>query len=193
MKKGDDTKSNILASGLEAASQYGLENVTIGSLAKTMNMSKSGLFGHFQSKENLQVQIINYAVEHFTESVVVPTLKVKRGIARIRTMVENWIEWGSGATGGCIFVLASNEFSNRPGPVREVLLDHQKLWLEGLEKLAESAIKCGDFRSDIDVNQFAFDLYSLLLGFHYYHRTMRDKNIGKKQERALKQLINNYT
>lgn len=192
MKKGDDTKSNILASGLEAASQYGLENVTIGSLAKTMNMSKSGLFGHFQSKENLQIQIINYAVEHFKESVVVSSLKVSRGISRIKAMVKNWIDWGNGSTGGCIFVLASNEFSNRPGPVREALLDHQKLWLEGLEKLAASAIKCGDFRSDIDVNQFAFELYSLLLGFHYYYRMMQDAGIKKKQERALTQLINNY-
>lgn len=193
MQKGADTRNSILAKGLEMASQYGLENVTIGSLAKTMCMSKSGIFGHFQSKENLQIQIINFAVEHFTESVIVPSLKVTRGIPRIKAMVDNWISWGTGSAGGCIFVLASNEFSNRPGAVREVLLVHQKAWLEGLAKLADSAKKADDFRQDVDISQFAFELYSLMLGFHYYHRMMKDTDIQKKQDRALTQLINNYT
>lgn len=193
MNKGIDTKNNILTTGLEMASQYGLEDVTIGSLAKTMQMSKSGIFGHFQSKENLQVLIINHAVKDFSDKVVVPSLKVKRGIPRIKVMVENWIKWGNGLTGGCIFVSASNEFSDRPGPVREVLLIHQKSWLDSLAKLADSAIKGGDFRSDIDIDQFAFDLYSLLLGFHYYHRMLKDSNTRIKQEKALDQLIKNYS
>lgn len=193
MKKGDDTKNNILTIGLEMASRYGLEDVTIGSLAKTMQMSKSGIFGHFQSKENLQVLIINHAVEDFTENVIVPSLKVERGIPRIKVMVENWIKWGNGLTGGCIFVSANNEFSDRPGLVRDVLLSHQKSWLDSLAKLADSAINAGDFRPDIDINQFAFELYSLLLGFHYYHRMLKDTNTRDKQEKALDQLIKNYS
>lgn len=193
MNKGGETKNNILTIGLEMASQYGLEDVTIGSLAKNMNMSKSGIFGHFQSKENLQVLIINHAVKDFTENVVVPSLKVERGIPRIKVMVEKWINWGNGLKGGCIFVSAGNEFSDRRGPVRDVLLNHQKSWLASLARLADSAIKAGDFRTDIDINQFAFDLYSLLLGFHYYHRMMKDTNTRKKQEKALDQLIKNYS
>ena len=76
MSKGQDTRVNILSAGLEMASQYGLEDVTIGSLAKTMDMSKSGIFGHFQSKENLQILIIQYAVDQFKEEVLLPALKI---------------------------------------------------------------------------------------------------------------------
>jgi len=193
MKKGDDTRNSILSVGLEMASQYGLEDVTIGNLAKTMDMSKSGIFGHFQSKENLQILIINFAVHQFTQSVVIPSLKVERGIPRIRAMVDRWIKWGNDLGGGCIFVSASNEFSDRPGPVRDALLAYQKIWLESLAKLAESAIKSGDFRADIDAHQFAFELYSLLLGFHHYHRMLRDEKIQEKEERALEKLINSFT
>lgn len=193
MKKGDDTRISILSAGLEMASQYGLEDVTIGGLAKEMNMSKSGIFGHFQSKENLQILILNYAVEQFTQSVVLPTLKVRGGIPRIKTMVNRWINWGNGLGGGCIFVSTSNEFSERSGPVRDALVTSQLSWLESLGRLAESAIKAGDFRSDIDPQQFAFELYSLLLGFHHYHRLLRDQKIQEKEEKALEKLINSFT
>lgn len=193
MKKGDDTKSNILTTGLEMASQFGLEGVTIGTLAKTMHMSKSGIFGHFQSKENLQVLIINYAVEHFMENVVIPSLKVPRGIRRIKSMVSNWINWGNEFAGGCIFVTAGIEFTDRPGPVQDVLVNHQKSWLGSLAKLAKSAIKAGDFRPDIDTHQFAFELYSLLLGFHYYYQMLKDTNTKDREQKALDQLIKNYS
>lgn len=175
------------------ASQYGLEDVTIGDLAKEMGMSKSGIFGHFHSKENLQILILNYAVAQFTETVVLPTLKVDRGITRIKTMVNRWINWGNGLGGGCIFITTSNEFSERPGPVRDALVASQKAWLESLGKLAESAIKAGDFRKDIDPQQFAFELYSLLLGFHHYHRLLRDQGIKEKEEKALEKLILSFT
>ena len=193
MSKGEDTRNSILSAGLEMASQYGLEDVTIGSLAKEMDMSKSGIFGHFQSKENLQLQILDYAVRQFTKTVILPTLKVKRGIPRIKTMVERWINWGNGLGGGCIFVNSSNEFSERPGAVRDALVLSQKTWLESLARLANSAIKAGDFRQDIDPHQFAFELYSLLLGFHHYHRLLRDEGIASKENKALGKLINSFT
>ena len=192
MIKSNTTKNIILASGLEMASQYGLEHVTIGALAKIMSMSKSGIFGHFQSKENLQIMIINFAVENFKMEVILPSLKVEQGIPRIKDMVRNWVKWGNSLTGGCIFVSASNEFSDRPGLVRDVLLAHQKSWLNSLARLAESAVKAGDFNPGIDVNQFAFELYSLLLGFHYYHRMLKDSKTREKQEKALDRLIENY-
>ena len=193
MKKGDDTRNSILSAGLELASQYGLEDVTIGGLAKEMCMSKSGIFGHFHSKENLQIRILDYAVEQFAREVVLPALKVKRGIPRIKAVVNLWINWGNGLGGGCIFVSTSNEFSERPGPVRDALVASQKAWLSSLAKLANSAIKAGDFRPDIDPHQFAFELYSLLLGFHHYHRLLRDQKINEKEEKALEKLINSFT
>jgi len=193
MKKGDNTKVSILSAGLQMASQFGLGDVTIGGLAKEMNMSKSGLFGHFQSKENLQIQILEHAMVQFKETVLLSGLKVEAGIPRIKAVVEKWISWGNGLGGGCIFVNSSNEFSERPGPVRDALVASQELWLNSLARLAKSAIKAGDFRPDIDQEQFAFELYSLLLGFHHYLRLLRAKDCQVKEEKALEKLIRSFT
>ena len=179
MAKGEDTKLNVLEAGLDMASQLGLECVTIGNLAKATNLSKSGLFAHFQSKENLQIEILNHAARSFSEGVIIPALKIKAGIPRIRALVDNWIQWTSELTGGCIFVSASADFSDRPGKVRDVLLHQQKEWIECLKRIAQSAVQAGDFRQDIDDDQFAFDLYSLLLGFHLYYNLLDDAEIRK--------------
>lgn len=182
----------ILDAGLDMASQYGLEGVSIGSLAKLINMSKSGLFAHFQSKENLQIEILKYAGRLFAEGVIVPALKIKAGIPRIKALVNNWIGWSDNLTGGCIFVTASAEYSDRPGKVRDYLLRQQRDWIDSLRRMAQSAIKVGDFRRDIDCEQFAFDLYSLLLGFHLYEKLLDDSETKKRQEMALEQLLANY-
>ena len=192
MTKGEDTKTAILDAGLDMASQLGLENVTIGALASVMKMSKSGLFAHFQSKENLQIDILNYAGLLFSDNVVVPALKTTRGITRIKALVDNWIRWESRLTGGCIFVSAASEFTDRPGNVRDSLLKQQEDWLECLRRLSQSAIKAGDFREDIDSDQFAFDLYSLLLGFHLYDKLLNNADTKKRQEDALERLLQNY-
>jgi AcrR family transcriptional regulator len=192
MTKGKDTKNMVLEAGLDMASQLGLECVTIGNLAKATNLSKSGLFAHFQSKENLQVEILNHAARVFSEGVIIPALKTKAGIPRIRALVDNWIQWTSELTGGCIFVTASADFTDRPGRVRDVLLNQQKEWIDCLKRIAQSAVAVGDFRKDIDDDQFAFDLYSLLLGFHLYFNLLDDVEIRKRQEAALTRIINSY-
>ena len=192
MTKGKDKKQAILKTGLDMASQVGLEGISIGALAKAMNMSKSGLFAHFQSKEKLQIEILSFAAERFADSVVVPALMTEAGIPRIRALISNWIEWSSHLTGGCIFVTASTEFSDRPGKVRDCLLQQQKDWIDCLSRIAESAIKAGAFKKDIDCKQFAFDLYSLLLGFHYYDRLLHDRQTKNRQEKALAKLLANY-
>ena len=192
MTKGKDTKLSVLEVGLDMASQLGLECVTIGNLAKATNLSKSGLFAHFQSKENLQIEILNYAARLFSEGVIVPALKTKAGIPRIRSLVDNWIQWESGLTGGCIFVSASTDFSDRPGRVRDVLLHQQNQWIDCLRRIARSAVQAGDFRQDIDLDQFAFDLYSLLLGFHLYYKMLDDAETRQRQETALARILNNY-
>lgn len=192
MAKGEDTKNMVLEVGLDMASQLGLECVTIGNLAKATNLSKSGLFAHFQSKENLQIEILNHAARVFSEGVIIPALKTEAGIPRIRVLVDNWIQWTSELTGGCIFVTASADFTDRPGRVRDVLLTQQKEWIDCLKRIAQSAVAVGDFRKDIDDNQFAFDLYSLLLGFHLYFNLLDDAEIRKRQEAALTRIINSY-
>lgn len=192
MKKGEDTKQSILGSALQMASQVGLESMTIGALASETGMSKSGLFAHFQSKENLQIEIIEYAAQRFASNVVAPALKAPAGIPRIKALVDNWIAWGAKMKGGCLFVSASTEFSDRPGKVRETLLHQQEAWIDSLRRIAQSAIQVGHFKKDIDCEQFAFDLYSLLLGFHYYHKLLQDSETKKRQETALKHLLDKY-
>jgi len=168
MAKGENTKLIVLEAGLDM------------------------LFAHFQSKENLQVEILNFAAQLFSEGVIFPALKIKAGIPRIRALVDNWIQWTSELTGGCIFVSASADFSDRPGRVREVLLHQQEEWINCLRRIARSAVEAGDFRQDIDDDQFAFDLYSLLLGFHLYYKLLDDAETKKHEETALIRLLNSY-
>ena len=192
VKKGEDTKNAILDAGMDMASRLGLEGVSIGALSKASHMSKSGLFAHFQSKENLQVEILNHAAEVFAESVVIPALKTESGIPRIKALVDHWIAWTSTISGGCIFVTASNDFSDRPGPVRDRLLLQQKQWLDCLSRIARSAMRVGDFREDIDCEQFAFELYSLLLGFHLYYKLLNSSDTESRQKAALDRLLDNF-
>lgn len=192
MKNGEATRNGILEKAIEMAGQFGLEGVSIGGLAKAAGMSKSGLFGHFQSKENLQLAILEHAIAVFAEKVAVPSLKTKAGIPRIQALVDQWIEWSTQSTGGCIFVIAGTDFSDRPGKVRDRILEQQQDWIESLSRIARSAIRVGDFREDIDCEQFAFEFYSLLLGFHLYHRLLRNPDIQHRQKIALTRLLSNY-
>ena len=192
MTKGEDTKQMILDIGLDMASRLGLEAVTIGELAKAASMSKSGLFAHFQSKENLQTEILRYAGDVFSEGVVVPSLKADAGIPRIKALVNNWVSWTAKITGGCIFVQASNDFKDRPGKVRDFLLRQQEAWIDSLRRIARSAIDAGHFRQDIDCDQFAFELYSLLLGFHLYYTLLENDDIRMRQQASLEALIKRY-
>jgi AcrR family transcriptional regulator len=192
MVKGKDTKSEILERGIDLASQLGLESLSIGNLAKELNMSKSGLFAHFNSKQNLQMDILTQAGRQFSDEVVRPALRVERGIPRIRAIVDNWINLSAKLGGGCIFVTASIEYSERPGKVRNLLLSQQKEWLTSLKKIGASAVKAGDFREDSDCDQFAYDLYSMMLGFHYYSRLLQDPKMHDHKQKSLDQLIQIY-
>jgi AcrR family transcriptional regulator len=192
MTKGEDTKQMILDAALSMASRLGLESVSIGELAKVTGMSKSGLFAHFQSKENLQIEILSHAGGLFSSKVVVPALRTEAGIPRIRALVSNWVGWTSKMSGGCVFVQASTEFKDRPGKVREHLLLQQEAWIESLRRIAWSAMKVGHFRKDMDCDQFAFELYSFLLGFHLYYKLLENDDIATRQHNALEELIRRY-
>jgi len=174
------------------ASQSSLESVTIGSLAKATNMSKSGIFAHFQSKENLQIAILEFAATDFIDQVLLPTLKIKAGIPRIKALVNNWVAWAQRLKGGCIFVTASTEFSERPGKVRDFLLSQQKSWTAALRKICRSTTRANELPEGVDCDQFAFDLYSLLMGYHYYSILLRDDESKQYQEKALTRLLNTY-
>jgi AcrR family transcriptional regulator len=192
MRKGQETKEMILDIGLEMASRLGLEVVSIGELAKAARMSKSGLFAHFQSKENLQIEILKFAGERFSQDVVIPALRMAAGVGRIQALVDNWIRWTAQLTGGCIFVQAGNDFKDRPGKVRDFLLQQQEAWIDSLRRIARSAIRVGHFHPEIDCDQFAFELYSLLLGFHLYYKLLHNEDIRDREQASLDALIKRY-
>jgi AcrR family transcriptional regulator len=193
MGKGEETKQKILTAGLDMASRLGLDAVSIGALAKATRMSKSGLFAHFESKENLQREILRYAGDLFSACVVVPALKTEAGIPRIKSLVDHWNRWvAEKMAGGCVFVKAGNDFNDRDGKVRGDLLLQQQVWIDTLRRIAQSAIQVGHFREGIDCDQFAFEFYSLLLGFHYYFKLLKNRDTYLRQGEALDSLILRY-
>lgn len=192
MKKGDETKRKILDIGFELASTLGLECLSIGQLAKTAKMSKSGLFSHFQSKEKLQLDVMAHAGEIFRDNVVVPALMAPAGIPRIRKIMENWMQWTKELSGGCIFVSAAAEYADRPGPVRDFIMQLHDDWIDSLKRICESAVRVGDLKSDTDCEQFAFELYSLIMGFFLYHNSLHFPQTQKLIEASFKRLMQSY-
>jgi AcrR family transcriptional regulator len=186
MTKGSDTRASILDEAANLASINGLNGLTIGSLATHTSMSKSGLFRHFGSKEELQVATLRAGVDRFTETVVRPALKTPRGEPRVRALFDRWLEWatGHGYAGGCIFIPASFELDDQPGAARDYLVTTQRTWLDLLATTAHMAVASGDFRPDLDTAQFAHEFNTILLGFNQAHRLMHDP---KAAERALSQ------
>lgn len=188
-KKGEETRAVILDRAVEVARRDGLGGLSIGGLAKTVGMSKSGLFAHFQSKDGLQIQVIVAASELFVSRVVRPALREPRGVPRLQAMLGNWLHWAGRGRGGCIFVAASGELDDRDGPVRDALLSAQEDWIATLTRAATIAVEEGHFRRDLDVQQFAFELYSAMLGFHLYRRLLRRDDAEDRCRSAFRALI----
>lgn len=191
MTKGKDTKATILAAALTMMSQVGLDGLSIGKLAQTVGLSKSGLFAHFNSLENLQIAVLQEAVELFIEKVIAPALKQPRGIPRIKTISENMFEWSKMLPGGCPFISAASEMDDKPGPVRDFLVKTQKDLLSTLTTAAQIAIEEGHFRKDLDPKQFAYDFYSIVLAYHHFHRLLNDPQAKTYYINAFKALIQN--
>ena len=183
MSKGDDTRAEILDEGVRLASRVGLSGLSIGDLADALSMSKSGLFAHFQSKEALQIQVLDRAAGLFVQKVVRPALEAPRGEPRLTSLFERWLGWARSATlpGGCLFVSAAAELDDRPGPARDRLVALQKDWLALIARLARSASEERHFRGDLDPEQLAHDLYAVMLGYHHAARLLRDP---RAEERA---------
>lgn len=189
MSKGQETRAAILDRALEVTSEKGLEGLSIGSLAKDVGMSKSGLFGHFDSKVNLQLQVLETAVQRFVGMVIAPALREPRGEPRVRALFENWLVWSQELSGGCPFIGSANEMDDRPGVVRDRLVAYQQDWIEGLATAARVSVQEGHFRSDVDAEQFAYDFYSIALAYHHFHRLMRDSASEARARRSFEQLL----
>jgi len=175
MGKGEETKQAIVDEALDLVSTVGLEKLTIGALANATGMSKSGLFAHFRSKEQLQLQVLVEARQRFIDIVIAPALKKPRGEARIRAIFENSMkQWEENLPGGCIFHAVSAELDDQPGPARDYLIEIQRDYADTLRRAAEIAIEEGEFREDLDVDQFVFELRSITAAYHHFGRLLGD-------------------
>ena len=166
--KGEETRAQILAAAVEQASASGFESLTIGSLAERTGMSKSGLFAHFGSKVELQMAALDEAARQFTEAVFLPALKAPRGVKRLRALFENWITWPHRARlpGGCPIDAASREYHHQPGPMRDAVIERQKLLDRELRKAVQLAVETGELAPRTDAAQLVFDLLGVILVFY---------------------------
>jgi AcrR family transcriptional regulator len=189
MSKGQETKERILSEALDLASLVGIEGLTIGELAKATEMSKSGLFAHFDSKEDLQIEVLETASALFIENVITPALREPRGKPRVRALFERWLAWETLRSGGCPFMAASFELDDRPGRVRDALVATQQDWIDTLITAIRIAIDEGHFRSDLDAAQLAFEVYGAFMAFHLYHRLLRDPKAHQRATEGLERLL----
>jgi len=166
-----------LEAALARSSEIGLTNLTIGGLATELEMSKSGLYAHFGSKEKLQLSVVETGAQLFREMVVIPAMATPRGAPRLRAVFEGWVAWELAQEvipGGCFFIQASAELDGIDGEVRDRVAGLQKEWVDWLEGAARLALKEGHFDSGVDPRQFAFELYGLILAYHHAARLLQD-------------------
>ena len=195
VSKGDETRDAVLRVALAQSSQLGLRGITIGGLAEALDMSKSGLFAHFGSKEGLQSAVMDYAAEAFTQLVIRPALKEPRGEPRLRTLFDRWLGWGGYADyalpGGCIFVSVASEFDDEPeGPVRSKVVQTERDLLDTIETIVRGGITEGQFRDSADPASFAHDLLAIVLGYNFAARLLRDPAAEGRTRDAFERLLN---
>lgn len=194
-RKGEQTRTAILDEALKVASKLGLEGLTIGGLADATGMSKSGLFAHFGSREELQLAVLEHAAQRYGETVLMPALKIERGLPRLRAMFERWLDWASasGLPGGCIMIAAAHEYDDRPGPIRDALIANQHRGNAVMRKAVRLAIEEGHLKPDTDPEQISFELLGIVLVTHNHRRLLGDKEARKRALTAFDQLISRHS
>lgn len=172
--KGQQTKQAIVEAALGLATQIGLEGLSIGAVAELMQMSKSGVFSHFGSREELQISVVREYYRHFEEEVFLPALAQPRGLPRLRALFANWMKRVSlELQSGCIFISGAVEFDDRPGPVRDALVSSVQAWLAAFHRAIEQARDEAHLRPEADAKQIAFEIHGLILGLHYEARFLK--------------------
>ena len=190
MRKGEQTRSAILAAACELAARDGLEGLTIGGLAERMNMSKSGVFAHFGSREDLQIAVLQAYERRFVDEVLVPGLQAPRGLVRLQAILGHWLDrTAMDAASSCIWISGAAEFDDRPGPVREVLVGMVRSWQRELVRAIAQAVASGDLSADTDADDLVFDLYGVVLVLHHDARLMNSPDALPRARRAFDRLL----
>ncbi|MEM9292517.1 MAG: TetR/AcrR family transcriptional regulator [Acidobacteriota bacterium] len=190
MSKGRETRQAILYRAVDLTSQVGLEGLSIGVLAKRAGMSKSGLYAHFGSKEELQREVLDAAADRFVDVVMAPAFREPRGLPRVERLFELWMWWGTQElSGGCPFVAAASDFEDRLGPVRDHLIVHLDDLLKEVAKTAQIAIDEGHFRPDLDVQQFAYEFWALVVVHQHYSKLFGYPRANERARAAFERMV----
>ena len=191
--KGATTREAILARSYALACVNGLEGLTIGGVAEQVGMSKSGVFAHFGSREDLQLATLDHGGERFIRDVLLPALKEKRGLPRLRAIYANWSEWVRHEDdGGCLFLAAASEYDDRPGPIRDRVVQQETDWREQLARAVQLAVDAGELAADTDPAQMAFEIYAIALAVHHDAGLAGYDDAAARGFRAFERLIRGY-
>ncbi|MHA4869237.1 TetR/AcrR family transcriptional regulator [Duganella sp. PWIR1] len=193
MRKGELTRAAILDMALDLASRDGLEGLTIGLLADKMNMSKSGVFAHFGSREDLQLEVLKLYHHRFEQEVFFPSVKEPRGIARLKAMFARWVKRVSvEVASGCIYISGAVEYDDRPGPIREELMAMVGAWQGALLRCVKQSVECGDLKADTDPQQLVYEMYGLILALHHDARFLRIPGSLERAGKGFERLVETY-
>jgi len=189
-RKGDLTRAAILEAALAIARRYGMEGLTIGLLAERLGMSKSGVFAHFGSREDLQLAVLHEYAARFVDRVLRPAVRSARGLPRLRAIIDRWLAMlAEEIEAGCILIGGASEYDDRPGPLRDTLAAIVASWKAELVRALEQAKACGHLRQDIDGDQMVFEIYGLMLMLHQDARLLHGKDSLRRARCGLQRLI----
>jgi AcrR family transcriptional regulator len=189
--KGERTRHTILDAAASLATEEGLEPLSIGRLAEATGMSKSGLFAHFGSKEELQLATVDHAAALFVREVIAPAREAPRGLARVWALCENMLDYAERQVfpGGCFFASASFEFNNRPGPVRDRIETMLRTWLSYLEHAVEQAQETGEVTQGLSAREIAFQLDAFAQAANAQYQLFRDDAVFAEARRAVRERL----
>jgi AcrR family transcriptional regulator len=194
MSKGQQTRVAIVEAALEQASRAGLEGLTIGALAEQMRMSKSGVFAHFGSREDLQIAVLKAYELRFIDEILKPALRESRGLPRLLAILNQWLDRTViEAALGCIWISGASEYDDRPGAVREELVSMVKGWQFEISRAIRQAIEQGHLRPDTDIDDLVFGIYGVILVLHHDSRLMRSTEALPRARRAIDRLLQQFS
>ncbi len=193
LQKGQQTKQAIVDAALGLATQIGLEGLSIGALAEVTQMSKSGVFAHFGSREELQISVIREYYARFSDEVFFPAMEEARGLPRVRALFANWMQRVAiEIQSGCIFISGAVEFDDRPGPVRDALASSVKTWLAAMYRAVVQAKEEGQLGANADEEQMAFEIHGLILALHYEARFLKHPGAIKHANTGFENILARY-
>lgn len=193
LQKGQQTKQAIIDAALGLAEQIGLEGLSIGALAEVTRMSKSGVFAHFGSREELQISVVREYYQRFSNEVFFPAMDAPRGLPRVRALFANWMKRVAvEIQSGCIFISGAVEFDDRAGPVRDALASSVQTWLAAMHRAVVLAKQEGHLVPDADEAQMAFEIHGLILALHYEARFLKNASAIARAHTGFENILLRY-